>query len=321
MLNKILEKIKEYNRIIIHRHIRPDGDCIGSQFGLKYLIKASFPEKEVYAVGQDVPDYVQYVGEGDVVSNEMYEGALVIVVDTATSGRIYDERYKNGAFLIKIDHHDDSEDYGDLIWVDVKSPATCAMIAQFYMTFKDQLVIDKLAAQALFSGMVTDTGRFKYANVTGDTFRFAGEMLDYDLDLDSLYASLYVKNAAIYKLQGYTYSNFKMTENGVTYIYFTKKIMRKYGITPADAANLVNTLDSIKGALIWLVFVDQPDNSIRVRLRSRFVAINDIGKKYNGGGHLQAAGATLYHKNEIRSILKDLDQRLKEFKDSNKEVQ
>lgn len=320
MLDQIIEKIKEYNRIIIHRHIRPDGDCIGSQFGLKYLLQASFPEKEIYAVGDDVPDYLEYIGAGDEVTNEMYEGSLVIVVDTATSGRIYDERYKNGDFLIKIDHHDDSEDYGDLIWVDVTAPATCAMISQFYTTFKDQLVLDQKAAQALFSGMVTDTGRFKYANVTGDTFRYAGEMLDQGISLDSLYANLYVKDAAVYKLQGYTYSNFKMTENGVSYIYFTKKIMKKYGISPADAANLVNTLDSIKGSLIWVVFVDQPDNTIRVRLRSRFVSINDIGKKYNGGGHLQAAGATLYQKREIRSILKDLDQRLKDFKDENEGV-
>ena len=119
MLQKIFDKIKEYNRIIIHRHIRPDGDCIGSQFGLKYIIQATYPEKEVYAVGHDVPEYLSYIGQGDQVSNDLYEGALVIVVDTATTGRIFDERYKNGAYLIKIDHHDDSEDYGDIIWVDV----------------------------------------------------------------------------------------------------------------------------------------------------------------------------------------------------------
>ncbi|HHU81206.1 MAG TPA: bifunctional oligoribonuclease/PAP phosphatase NrnA [Acholeplasmataceae bacterium] len=321
MLQKIFDKIKEYNRIIIHRHIRPDGDCIGSQFGLKYIIQATYPEKEVYAVGHDVPEYLSYIGQGDQVSNDLYEGALVIVVDTATTGRIFDERYKNGDYLIKIDHHDDSEDYGDIIWVDVKAPATSAMIAKFYYTFKDQLVLSKEAARALFSGMVTDTGRFKYGNLTGDTFRYAGEMIDAEIDIDGLYANLYVKDAAVYKLQGYTYSNFKMTDNGVSYIYMTKKIMKKYGIAPDEAANLVNTLDSIKGSLIWVAFVDQPDNSIRVRLRSRFVPINDIGRKYNGGGHLRAAGATLYHKSEIKSILKDLDQRIKAFKDENKGVQ
>ena len=124
-------------------------------------------------------------------------------------------------------------------------------------------------------------------------------MIDAEIDIDGLYANLYVKDA-VYKLQGYTYSNFKMTDNGVSYIYMTKKIMKKYGIAPDEAANLVNTLDSIKGSLIWVAFVDQPDNSIRVRLRSRFVPINDIGRKYNGGGHLRAAGATLYHKSEIK---------------------
>lgn len=314
MMQQILDKIKEYNRIIIHRHIRPDGDCIGAQFGLKEIIKASFPEKEVYAIGDDIPDYLSYVGSFDTVSNELYEGSLVIVVDTATSARIYDERYKTGAFLIKIDHHDDAEDFGDIIWVDEKSPATAAMIAQFYENFKNELVLNRTAANALFTGIVTDTGRFKYSNVSGELLRNAGDLLDQGLELDSLYANLYVKEASLYQLQGYTYTHFKMTENGVVYIHFTKRIMKKYNITPSDAGNLVNTMDSIKGSLIWMALIDQPDGTIRVRLRSRFVAINDICTNYRGGGHLMASGATLLAKKEISALLKDLDQRLKEFK-------
>jgi phosphoesterase RecJ-like protein len=320
MMQQILDKIKEYNRIIIHRHIRPDGDCIGAQFGLKEIIRASFPEKEVYAIGDDIPEYLAYVGSFDNAANDLYEGALVIVVDTSTSARIYDERYKNGAFLIKIDHHDDAEDFGDIIWVDEKSPATSAMIAQFYEQFKNELKLNHQAANALFTGIVTDTGRFKYSNVNGELLKNAGDLLDQGLELDSLYANLYVKEASLYKLQGYTYTHFKSTENGVVYIHFTKRIMKKYDITPSDAGNLVNTLDSINGSLIWMALIDQPDGTIRVRLRSRFVAINDICTNYRGGGHLMASGATLLSKKEIPSLLKDLDQRLKEFKAVNEGV-
>jgi phosphoesterase RecJ-like protein len=97
--------------------------------------------------------------------------------------------------------------------------------------------------------------------------------------------------------------------------------MKEYNVTKDDAANLVNSLDSIKGSLIWVAFIEQDDEvEIRVRLRSRFVAINDIARNYRGGGHLQAAGATLYSKDEMDSILNELDLLHKEFKENNKEL-
>ena len=127
------------------------------------------------------------------------------------------------------------------------------------------------------------------------------------------------------------YLNFKRTENGVAYIHFTEKLIKKFNVTKEDAANLVNCLDSIKGSLIWVVFVDQmlepdpnctnklerPENEIRVRLRSRFVEVNDVAKNYRGGGHLTAAGATIYSTKEKNKLLKELDEKLKKYKENN----
>ena len=321
MFKKILEKIKEYNRIIIHHHIRPDGDCIGSQMGMKHLIKATYPEKEVYAVGGDIPPYLEYIAEHDEVADELYKDALVIVVDTSKKDRIYDERYNTGAYLIKIDHHDDSEPFGDIEYVNEKCSACSAIITEFYLANKDELVLSQKAAKALYFGITTDTGRFRYRGTSKRTLENAGLLLEHGVELDELYASLYTKNKEELKLQGYVCENFKVTTNGVAYIYFDQATMDKYGVDKDTAAACVNILDSIKGSLIWATFIEQNQDTgeIRVRLRSRFVSINEVATHYNGGGHLQAAGATVYSKEQKEALLDELDTLLKQFKEENPE--
>ena len=319
MINQILEKIKEYNRIIIHRHVRPDGDCIGTQHALKKAIMLNFPEKEVYAVGDIIPDYLEEYGVIDEVTEDMYNGSLVIVVDTANEERICNENYKLGDYIIKIDHHDDSSDYGNINYVDPKTPACGAILTRLLRSLNFKF--NQEIATYLYVAITTDTGRFRFRGVNEEVMANAGYLISQGVEIDKLYTKLYTKDKESFKLQGYVYENFKTTESGVAYIYFSQKLMKEYNVTKDDAANLVNSLDSIKGSLIWVAFIEQDDEvEIRVRLRSRFVAINDVARNYRGGGHLQAAGATLYSKDEIDSILKELDLLHKEFKENNKEL-
>ncbi len=319
MVNQILEKIKEYNRIIIHRHVRPDGDCIGSQHALKKAIMYNFPEKEVYAVGDIIPDYLTEYGVLDEVSTDMYKGSLVIVVDTATDTRICNENYKLGDFLIKIDHHDDSYNYANINYVDPTMPACGAILVRLMKAWGFKL--NKEIATYLYLAITTDTGRFRFRGVNEEVMVNSGYLLSHGVEIDKLYTNLYTKEKETYKLQGYVYQNFKTTKSGVAYIYFTQDMINEFGVTKDDAANLVSSLDSIKGSLIWVAFIEQEDRcEIRVRLRSRFVSINEIASKYRGGGHLQAAGATIYSLEEMNNILEELDILHKEFKESNKEL-
>lgn len=335
MFEEILKKIKEYDTIIIHRHIRPDGDCIGSQFGLKYYLQNNFPEKNIYAVGDEIPDYLQTLGKNDEIEDSMYNDALVIVVDTSLKSRICDERYQTGKYLIKIDHHDDSEQYGDYEYVDPKTPACSAILVRIMKEFeKSGLVISLDTAKALYTGIITDTGRFRFRGVTGETLSDAGYLIDKGINTDEIFTRLYIKKQEELKLQGYVYNHFKMTKNGVAYMYFTKDIMQKFNVTKEDAANLVNSLDSIYGSLIWVVFVDQmlprpeiieneeesKDKEIRVRIRSRYISINEVATRFRGGGHLQAAGATIYSQKEMKKLLKELDTLLCKYKMNNPEV-
>lgn len=315
---KILEQIKKYNRIIIHRHIRPDGDCIGSQMGLKHLLQNTFKDKEIYAVGTDIPEYLNYLGTPDIIPDEYYQDALVIVVDTATPNRICDERWQMGKTIIKIDHHDDSPEYGDICYIDPKSPACSSILVRLIKKWGSEVIMNQASATALYLGMVTDTGRFRYRGLTPEVFDNASYLLTQGVDACNIYDNLYVDTVETLKLQGYVLNNFKTTPNGVAYIYFTKKIMKKFNVSKEDAANLVNSLGSIKGCPIWVAFIDQmlekdktkeldPAKEIRCRLRSRGVEINNVALKYRGGGHLTAAGATIYSKKEMKSLLNDLD--------------
>ena len=316
----ILQKIKEYNRIIIFRHKRPDGDAVGSTMGLEGILKLSFPEKEIYLQNSDYCDYMAFLGkEDEPIDESLYESALGIVVDTGTADRASNKKFSLCREIIKIDHHIDIKPYGDISWVEEERSSSCEMIAKFYETFRDELVLDKEGATYIYTGMVTDSGRFRYRSVSGDTLRLAGMLLDFGIDTDRLYANLYLDEYNALKYRAYVYNNMKMTDNGVVYIYVDRRMQKRFGLTSEQASNVISSLDSIRGSLIWLAFIDgkKGDDTIRVRLRSRFVTVNTLAEKYSGGGHDCAAGATVHSKKEMKALIAEADARLAKYKSEN----
>lgn len=313
MKAEILELIKRYERIIVHRHVRPDPDAIGSQGGLAEMIKASFPEKEVYVVGETY-DSLLFLNEMDIIPDEYYKGALVIVCDTANQERISDQRYKLGEKLVKIDHHPNHDQYGDLLWVDTTSSSTSELIYELFLFGKDKgLKLNEKAARLMFAGIVGDTGRFLFPSTNIKTFRYAADLLEYKFDPTSLYDQLYNTTAEVVHLQGYILQNFKHHPSGVAYLSITKEMLEKFNVTPADASQLVSLLGNIENVLAWVFFVEEK-NEIRVRLRSRGPVINTIAQKYNGGGHPLASGATIYNWDETEAVIKDLEEACLQFK-------
>ena len=313
----ILDKIKEYDSIIIFRHKRPDGDATGSTKGLQRILKLTYPEKQVLLINSDYADYMAFLGGEDAdVADEVYAKSLGIVLDTATADRISNQKYSLCREVVKMDHHIPVESYGNYEWVEEHRSSACEMVATFYLAFKDELVIDSEAATYIYTGMVTDSGRFRYREVSGETMRAAGALLDVGIDTDSLFANLYMKDYHTFKFEAYVLENMQITENGVAYIYVDKKMQEMFSLTQEEASAVVSHLDSIKGSLIWLAFIDNSDDSIRVRLRSRFVTISEIANNYHGGGHACAAGATVYSEAEMQQLIADCDARLKEYKET-----
>ena len=310
-MQRILSKIKEFETIIIHGHKRPDGDCYGAQFGLKNIIESSFPNKKVYVVGQ-TSDFVDYVGKVDTIPDDQYVDALVIVVDTATEERISDPRYNNGKYLIKIDHHIPVNDYGDLRWVDTNFPSCAQMIAYFYYKFKNELKLTKEGAIALYTGIVTDTGRFRYRGVSKVTHQLAGMLLEKGVDVEYIDQQLSKETLDMIALKGYVYSNY-VAADGFIYLKMTRDIIEKYNVSDEQAASVVNALSGIDGYPVWALFIEYP-NEIRIRLRSNGPTISNLANEYGGGGHAKAAGCRLENWDQLDDFVKDCEAVVKAYK-------
>ncbi|MBQ8431666.1 MAG: bifunctional oligoribonuclease/PAP phosphatase NrnA [Clostridia bacterium] len=312
---RILEKIKEYDRIILFRHKRPDGDAVGATKGLQEILRLTYPQKEILVINNDFSKFVAFLGGEDApCADELYRDALGIVIDTATTERISNPKYSLCKELVKIDHHIDIKPYGDVMWIEEERSSACEMIADFYYTFREELKINSAAATYIYTGMVTDSGRFRFRSVSGETLRLAGMLLDCGVDTDRLYAQLYLDEYHVLKFKAYVYKKMKISKSGVISLYISRAAQKRFGLTTEQASAAISYLDSVKGSLVWLAFIEGYDNTIRVRLRSRFLEINTLAERYHGGGHACASGATVYSKKEARALIAEADILLAEYK-------
>lgn len=306
MFEQVLNEIKKYDTIIIHRHTFPDGDAIGSQAGLKDVLKANFPSKKVYAVGDD-PGRYSFIEDSapDDIDGKVYEGALAIILDSAAKSLISDSRYINAEKTIRIDHHIWCEKIADIEIIDTTYESCAGLIAEFIR--ESGLKLTQKAAKAIYTGMVTDSGRFRHDPTTPRTFRLAAFLADAGFSLDGVYRQLYSSDFEYVKLRARFVLKIRFTEKNVAYIITTKEELTDYG---ADAAaisrGMVNVMADIKGVNIWVNFTES-DGCFLCELRSDRYNINKVAVKYGGGGHEKASGAKIKDKKEIFKMLADLD--------------
>ncbi|VTX81482.1 putative bifunctional oligoribonuclease and PAP phosphatase NrnA [Enterococcus hirae] len=303
--SEILAEIKTYDRIIIHRHQRPDPDALGSQVGLAEILRATFLQKEIYQVGETV-EGLRFLAEMQIVDDQVYEGALVIVTDTANAPRISDDRFKLGEKLIKIDHHPNDEPYGDLVWVDTKASSCSEMITEFALMFPNELTLNTSAARLLYAGIVGDTGRFLYPATTARTLEIAADLRRYPFDASALNREIEQMPMKVAKLSGYLYQNIQVDENGAGKVILSQELLSQYGIDDSETAAVVSLPGVIDEVLAWGIFVQQPEGYYRVRLRSKGPIINELAKKHHGGGHPLASGASAKDLAEVAEIYDEI---------------
>jgi len=305
MFEQILQAIKEYSTIILHRHYNPDGDAMGSQIGLKYLLMENFPDKKVYAVGDDPKRFAFMDGAVmDEIEDSAYEGALAIILDCGASSLISDDRWKKAAKTARIDHHIFGEKIADYEVVDTSYESCCGEVTEFAL--ESGLTLSPNSAKALYTGMVTDSGRFRYDSTSSQTFRLASALLKEKFDLNGLYAQLYADDFAYVRLRAQFILKINFSEDGVAYIYTTKEELPTYGVdTFTISRGMVATMSDLKGVDVWVNFTET-DNGVLVEIRSNKYNINPIAVKYGGGGHAKASGATVRDKETAMSLLQDL---------------
>lgn len=306
MFNELLNEIKKHDTIIIHRHYNPDGDAIGSQAGLKYLIKENFPDKTVYAVGDPAGRYAFIEGcDIDDIPDAAYSGALAILLDSSAKELISDDRYVLAEKTARIDHHMFIGKFCDVEVVDSTAESCAGLIALFAK--ECGLKLSKRSAKALFTGMVTDSGRFRYDSTNSRTFMIASYLMEQQFDTKDIYANLYSDDLKMVRLRATFTLKAEFTEKNVGYIYTDYEEFKTYGVSSFTISRgMVNVMAEIKGVDIWVNFTETED-SVLCELRSTKYNINQIAVKYGGGGHLLASGATLKNKEEALSMLEDLN--------------
>ena len=306
MFEEALRLIRDYDRIIIHRHTCPDGDAIGSQTGLKFLIEANFPDKKVFIVG-DAPKKYSFM-EGstpDSLPDSTYEGALAVVLDTSARSLISDERYSLASETLRIDHHIFCEKICSTEITDTAYESCCGMIAD--LARETGLRLTASAARALFTGMVTDSGRFRYDSTNARTFELAAYLMGEDFSTADIYSKLYSESCENIKLRASFILKIKFTEKGVAYIYTTADEMKALGAdTFSISRGMVGTMSDIRGVDIWVNFTEV-EGAVLCEIRSSKYNINPIAVKHGGGGHAKASGATLKNREEAFELLSELD--------------
>lgn len=311
MFQKILEQIKKYDRIILHRHTKPDGDAMGSQIGLKHLLKTNFPEKEILVVGDPAGNY-DFMEDClmDEVDDSVYAGALAIVLDCGGRHLISDSRWETAETTIRFDHHLFVEKIADYEAVDSSYESCCGLLAAFA---KDcNLTVSSLAATSLMTGMITDSGRFRYDATTARTFALASFLMEHSVDTTEIYRNLYAEDYESKKRKAQFLLKIQFTEHNVAYIYTTLDEVKELNMdTFSISRGMVGTMADMRGVDIWVNFTETEDG-ILCELRSSKYNINPVAVKYGGGGHAKASGATLHSKETAMQMLADLDIMAKE---------
>ncbi len=307
MFEAIIKDIQQYRTIILHRHKSPDGDALGAQIGLSAALRDNFPDKQIYVVGDGAGRYSFMTGSVmDDIPNDTYLGALAIILDTPSRAMVSDERYTLADRVARIDHHIFCESFADDEIIDNTYESCCGLVTEMIAEAGWQL--SSSSATALYTGMVTDSGRFRYDSVSSKTFRLAAILMQQSVNTSELYRNLYADSYDFIKLRAGFVLKMQTTPGGhVAYIYTTADEVRQYG---ADAHMLsramVNVMSDIRGIDAWVNFTEAYEG-VLAELRSSCYEVYSIAKKYGGGGHAKACGATLHDHDEAMRMLADLD--------------
>lgn len=306
-MHEALELLKKYDTVIIHRHTNPDGDAMGSQIGLKNLLLDNFPEKKVYAVGDGAGRFSFMDGSVmDEIPDETYKGALAVILDSAEHSLVSDDRYTLAEKTLRIDHHIFCEKFADVEIVETAFESCAGLVT--HLAREWGLTINTSAAKALFTGIVTDSGRFRYDSTTPRTFSDAAFLLEKGFNPTEIYDKLYVDDFSMIKMRAGFVLDIRFTKNNVAYIYSDRKKVDSLGVSDFTVSRgMVNVMAEIRGVDVWVNFTESTDGTVLAELRSRNLDINKIAVKYGGGGHLKASGASLKDKAQAMEMLADLD--------------
>ena len=303
MFEKIISKIEQYDSIVIFGHLNPDGDCYGSQIALRNILRAAYPNKQVFCSGSGLKKFFDVIGKTDVVSDEIIAKSLAVVVDANDLDRIEDRRVFNALDFCKIDHHIDIFTFkeGPEV-IDDKATSTCELIYSFAK--ENNMDIDLISASALYLGIMTDTGRFQFANNFTKMFSIVRDLCDLGVDPILLNKINNLVPEKTLDIKAFIYSHVTKRDDGIIYVYATKEDRDAIGVTSAQVCGNTSLISYVVNHPIWFIAAETDTGGIQVEIRSSIYDVQSIAVSFGGGGHTYAAGFTI--KNHREGVLEKL---------------
>ncbi|PPE06032.1 DHH family phosphoesterase [Williamsoniiplasma lucivorax] len=304
----IAKKINEYKNIVIVKHQLPDWDAQGSAIGLAHLINDNWKNKNIFVAGDRLHDEQQFAKP---LNQQALSEALIITVDTAVASRLDFNEWKQGKESIKIDHHIAVEDYATYNFVDVNAIAAAQVVTMWAVIMK--LKISPIAAENLYKGISTDSGRFLFQATNAETMEAAKQLLLAGADLTKINNYLYVTNLKQRQWNNFAFSKMQLTKNGVAYIIIEEKDYKDWNISYYDIKAALGTMAGLDEIKIWFTVIEW-EKEYKVSMRSREYDVNSVAVKYNGGGHKVASGAKLTNLDQLKGFLRETEKLVKNIK-------
>ncbi len=307
---EIFNCIKKYKKIAIFRHIVPDFDALGTQFGLATFIKDNFHDKDVVILGDNHSTFTNRLfPETDKINDSWFDDDfLAIIVDVGDKKRIADPRFEKAKCKIKFDHHPETEKIFDIAITNTSMAAASELVCNFIFSLPSKYVLTKLAASYFYIALVGDSGRFQYGSTSTHTFEIAQKLLEKGINITDIYGKMYLKKVSDLEIMQYILNNYKVSPHGVAYYVLTNDDLIKLNMTSDRGKENVNLFSNIEGINIWCsITEDITEPCFRISIRSRDYTVNGVASMFKGGGHAQASGAQIKDLTELDSFIAALD--------------
>lgn len=295
---KIDELLAGKRSLAITGHVRPDGDCVGSNLALYNYAVKNFPDMKVDVFLEKPTDKLSFIRgfdkiNSDYASDTVYD--IMICLDSASKERIgrANKFFKTAALTVNIDHHVSNPEYADLNHVEGNSSSACEVLYGLL----DPEKLDRDIAIALYTGIIYDTGVFKYGSTSPDTMRIAAALMEYGIPTNYIVdSSFYAKSYDENRIFGYALMNSTLAYDGrVIYSSITKQDLKDFGVSSRELEGIVSQLRLTIGIQCAVFLSEIGPLEYKVSLRSGDeIDVNVIASKFGGGGHVRAAGATLH---------------------------
>lgn len=306
-LSEIKKILNPQNKIVIITHYNPDGDAIGSSLGLKHYLNAKGIDAEVI-VPNDFPKFLKWMPDAKKITIADYKqkkasdliknADIIFILDFNTPSRsgnfVSSLIEKSKGKKILIDHHQQPDTF-DFVYSDTTIPATCQMIYHFIEAMEETHFINENTAKCLYTGIMTDTGGFRYRSTSATTHRITANLIEKGAEPSEISSNTWDTNSiSRIHLLSLILSRLEVINDGKTAILYLKRDeLKKYGFEKGDTEGFVNYGLSILGVEVSAFFIeDLYEEFIKISFRSKKnIDVNNFSRKYfNGGGHINASG-------------------------------